>query len=739
MKKKKVLDIVGMVIISAIIGVLNLIVGANEKGLRILPMGVMLFFAVMYLIIRKILLKQKILIKNGVDVCVLLFMCCTLLPLVFGTYCTRQGTVEFILKYFFVYTLFLLVRNTVDGKKKVNLLIFVTLVSSLMIAIIGIDVQHRQYLNWLLEKLNLKYTYSHALVSSFGYANSVAVYFSFCILLAIHQIQNADKKWMKLFCSVYLILGFYIVFQTLSRSIFVLLLGTIFGYFILYYATKILRHKKEAGMILGAGIVLVVIFFGFVFGVGVKVSKPYELTGEKYQRNFNYDFKANQEYTIELELAIGNSSENSETYIEVEILEINPYFNEQILAARMVKPSEKKIALKFMTTNQLYQIDMLVINRSKVKAFIEKCYINGKEYPMNYKFLPYQIGEAITMYSANDKSIKQRMDFWKDCLKIAKDAPIIGQGGDTWKKLSQTVQEYPYSMKETHSYFFELLISYGIVGVLLYVVLIVFLNVKIIKECIESEESRSYKLSILLGLDLVILHSFCFDFDLSFLCVLATVFAYMGVLLYDSKQTIQRSGKLDYVGLFFLSGLVIVYIMANMAQYVLKNKKLKKDFCFYNFYFQYEYIAEGIINNRDFRENLKALQDLIKEEPYFYQSEMYNSYWNVLIDGLGELEEAEVTQYVSFMNERYRNVKFATPMYIETVLPRAYIMKNAYTLLKQMDYRDENLLKQIEELNQIMKSEYEVNIKNIKDKERNGYNQGYIEMIIQEYEKILNE
>ena len=117
----------------------------------------------------------------------------------------------------------------------------------------------------------------------------------------------------------------------------------------------------------------------------------------------------------------------------------------------------------------------------------------------------------------------------------------------------------------------------------------------------------------------------------------------------------------------------------------------------------------------------------------------YNSYWNVLIDGLGELEEAEVTQYVSFMNERYRNVKFATPMYIETVLPRAYIMKNAYTLLKQMDYRDENLLKQIEELNQIMKSEYEVNIKNIKDKERNGYNQGYIEMIIQEYEKILNE
>ena len=128
--KKKIIDIIGMTIISIVIITLNLIVGANEKGLRTLPISIMLCFEVIYLIIKKIIFKQKIVLNNKVDIFVLLFMLSTLLPYIFKTYSTFQGTIEFILKYFFAYSTYLVVRNTVDSKKKVNILIWVTLASS---------------------------------------------------------------------------------------------------------------------------------------------------------------------------------------------------------------------------------------------------------------------------------------------------------------------------------------------------------------------------------------------------------------------------------------------------------------------------------------------------------------------------------------------------------------------------------------------------------------------------------
>ena len=65
--KKKITDIIGMTIISIVIIILNLIVGANEKGLRTLPLCIMLCFEALYLIIKKVFFKQKIVIKNKID------------------------------------------------------------------------------------------------------------------------------------------------------------------------------------------------------------------------------------------------------------------------------------------------------------------------------------------------------------------------------------------------------------------------------------------------------------------------------------------------------------------------------------------------------------------------------------------------------------------------------------------------------------------------------------------------
>ena len=59
-----------------------------------------------------------------------------------------------------------------------------------------------------------------------------------------------------------------------------------------------------------------------------------------------------------------------------------------------------------------------------------------------------------------------------------------------WKKLSYVVQEYSYNIKETHSYFFELLISYGIVGVALFFAVFLGINIKLIKEYINTKNNN---------------------------------------------------------------------------------------------------------------------------------------------------------------------------------------------------------------------------------------------------------
>ena len=59
-------------------------------------------------------------------------------------------------------------------------------------------------------------------------------------------------------------------------------------------------------------------------------------------------------------------------------------------------------------------------------------------------------------------------------------------------------------------------------------------------------------------------------------------------------------------------------------------------------------------------------------------------------------------------------------------------MVDAYKELKQMNYSNERILKQIEELKQIIQNEYQTNIVNIKDRARNGLEQERIESYVAE-------
>ena len=122
MKIEKIIEKTGMLLLLSVIVTFNVIIGANEKGLRVLPISILMAVILVYLIVLKFKnRKESIVFKSRVDYFVLAFMLTTTLPLIFGTYASYSDTVEFIMKYFFIYSVYLLARNVIKEKNKLKL------------------------------------------------------------------------------------------------------------------------------------------------------------------------------------------------------------------------------------------------------------------------------------------------------------------------------------------------------------------------------------------------------------------------------------------------------------------------------------------------------------------------------------------------------------------------------------------------------------------------------------------
>ena len=133
MDKMKILEKITYKIILIVIVVLNICIGSNIKD----PIWIIQMFVsvltIIYVIVRKIKNKnESIIIKGKVEIVVLLFMIATTLPLLFKTYVSQEGCINFILKYWSIYGFYILIRNEVDSKEKINGIVKTLIISSLI-------------------------------------------------------------------------------------------------------------------------------------------------------------------------------------------------------------------------------------------------------------------------------------------------------------------------------------------------------------------------------------------------------------------------------------------------------------------------------------------------------------------------------------------------------------------------------------------------------------------------------
>ena len=138
------IDKIAYGVILILIVLLNVFIGSNIKEPIWIIQLIVSVFTVVYIIVKKIKnrkekKRENIIIKGKIDVAVLILMLSTFIPLIFKTYASLEGTVNFILKYWSYFSFYILVRNTILDKKQIKVLINTLIVSSIIPVVFGYD------------------------------------------------------------------------------------------------------------------------------------------------------------------------------------------------------------------------------------------------------------------------------------------------------------------------------------------------------------------------------------------------------------------------------------------------------------------------------------------------------------------------------------------------------------------------------------------------------------------------
>lgn len=275
--------------------------------------------------------------------------------------------------------------------------------------------------------------------------------------------------------------------------------------------------------------------------------------------------------------------------------------------------------------------------------------INGQDALLDYEFLPKEIVYKIKNISVETFSVTERFTFIKDGLKIALTNPILGYGGNAWRYLEYSVQEYNYTAAEAHSYIVDIFVENGILGFLIVIGLYIYGIIIFIKQ--RKNNKINY---LILGVLLVLIHSI-YDFDMSFGIVQIAVFSVFALCVNNNKINL-KNNKINIISniiiIIFLGIVLCFNILRTISQiYYIKEyyiKEINEDFIdessiknidiikteeIYKIYPFNNYLLKYILLNETDTNKLKEYIDyVIDNEEYYMQNEVIEIAYNAGYD-----------------------------------------------------------------------------------------------------------
>ena len=203
-----------------------------------------------YLLTNLLKIKNYKLIKNKLDIFIILLVLSSYIALIFRNYSNLEATIEYIIKYTAILSMYIMVRDIViKDKKYINYILITFMISSISIFILGLDnITYnigQKFLNLTgnVEVLNQDKRFN----SIFGYANTTAIYMLAISILAIGKYLMAQSKKEKIFYNSIIFINLTAIIISYSRAtwLIAIIIYLLYLWIILLNENKVKKYLSK--------------------------------------------------------------------------------------------------------------------------------------------------------------------------------------------------------------------------------------------------------------------------------------------------------------------------------------------------------------------------------------------------------------------------------------------------------------------------------------------------------------
>ncbi len=522
--------------------------------------------------ISRLLVKGSGLIRNWLDVMLLIYPVSYAISFFFSV--NAKDSLDAILRYSACFMLYKLISDLSKNRCLRNIFINVLLFSTSVVAITGL-ISAMGIWNFkgafMGDRLSGLYQYPNTTAAVLGagiflglgllirsskilagvyYQLNIVVLFSafiltlsrgsyliFGLLIAVYFVLvNMKNKFDMIFNLVIMSIScapFIVAFYRLKHStmIFLLLSLTIAAGLQFIYR----KYIKEKIYLISpkAGYIIFGLLIACVIVSGIWLLAIENLTVD-VQKEANYTLQMvnpdpDTAYRFYYEAA--NGEENNDAGIIITSID------EKGLQTEIYRDFDQSVGVKdgydFSTLNDTKIIYITIYNLSKDNTLSisgMKILDNGgslvREFK-RFKNLPSAIGERLSDFSLDSSNNDARLVFAKDGIKLFKDYFLFGAGGGAWQNLYTQYQSYPYSTRETHNHYIQMLTEIGMLGI----IALILTSGILIKYALSIllKEKDYFEISLLLPAAMIFMHA-AIDFDLSLMAVIFLAFALLAII-----------------------------------------------------------------------------------------------------------------------------------------------------------------------------------------------------------------
>ena len=706
--KEEKIDKLYLTLLCIIIVLLHLFIGSSHQEPKAILQTIIITIGLTYIIIKKIQSKKNIVIKGKIDILMLLLLIATFIPIIIKTYYSLNDTINFFLAFACTYVIYILARNLIKSKKELNIIIDVTLISSIMIVVFGLDKLYYNIFAKFLEFINSAQSNTYGMISTVGYSNPVAAYMTLLSFFALGRYLCIENKWIKNIYSAYIqiaMMGFVFGNSRALMLIFPIV-------FIVYLITlKSAKNRIQATAIIGINIVTAYIFqeicnkfvtnnfslwisfildIAIIYLISIAIHELTEKISIKINKkkilisviiiltlittyciavkNIGEPVEINEENkTLELLGLKNNYDYNIKINITAEIQEIGGtavkltcYSSQRTQnegEEQNIQNGEQTLEFNIHTEEDFERVKIYIFNPKyeQNKITLKHVYVNNKEYILDFKYLPNDIIRMLRTLNSRTVSIYERIAFCQDSLKLAQNHLIFGAGGKTFANHIQPYQTYKHGYnEESHSYILDMLLNYGLFGLLTYLAILIITICTAIKTIKQKTEEKSNNLplyiSILFGIIMFTIHA-TIDFDLAYLFTLSMYYMFIGILNKNDNKL--KNNKLKYIDYAITILMIITLAITTcraISNYFVKKENYEKAYAIYKYSEETKrLIINNAYKNQDKYTLEKYLPIYIKVEKYKNNFSIINKFSYVINKNLRSCNINKANKYLEIL------------------------------------------------------------------------------------------